>query len=64
SKPSDDKVHNKIELKTQRKLLRNNGTSAEATLWLLLKGKQLERRKFRFRNLLVSSAHPETTCHL
>ncbi|MEO5602644.1 MAG: endonuclease domain-containing protein, partial [Cyclobacteriaceae bacterium] len=47
SKPSDDKVHNKIELKTQRKLLRNNGTSAEATLWLLLKGKQLEGRKFR-----------------
>ena len=47
SKPSDDKVHNKIELKTLRKLLRNNGTSAEATLWVLLKGKQLQGRKFR-----------------
>ena len=34
-------------LKDKRKKLRNNATSAEATLWLFLKGSQLEGRKFR-----------------
>jgi len=38
---------NKIELKQVRKKLRNNSTSAEASLWKLLKDKQLEGRKFR-----------------
>ena len=46
-KPSEEKIHNKIELKGKRKFLRNNSASAEAMLWLLLKGKQLEGRKFR-----------------
>ena len=38
---------NKIEYKRYRKDLRNRSTSAEATLWNLLKNKQLEGRKFR-----------------
>ena len=38
---------NKIEFKHYRKDLRNRSTSAEATLWNLLKNKQLEGRKFR-----------------
>ena len=42
-----DQIHNKPELKAFRRSLRNNSTSAEATLWKLLKGKQLEGRKFR-----------------
>ena len=41
------KIHNRKYLKSYRKQLRNNLTSAEATLWTLLKGKQLEGRKFR-----------------
>lgn len=40
-------INNKLELKEFRKNLRNNSTSAEATLWIHLKNKQLERRKFR-----------------
>ncbi|WP_255518216.1 endonuclease domain-containing protein [Fulvivirga sp. M361] len=40
-------LYNKPELKKFRKELRNNGTSAEATLWTMLKNKQLEGRKFR-----------------
>lgn len=40
-------VNNKPELKGFRKNLRNNLTSAEATLWLQLKGKKLAGRKFR-----------------
>nr|WP_255552094.1 endonuclease domain-containing protein [Roseivirga sp. E12] len=36
-----------MALKERRKHLRNNGTSAEATLWTLLSNKQLEGRKFR-----------------
>jgi len=35
------------QLKTNRRALRNNLTSAEATLWLLLKNKQLDGRRFR-----------------
>ena len=38
---------NKSELKSVRKDLRNNGTSAEATLWKLIKGKQIDGLKFR-----------------
>ena len=41
------KIHNRQDLKSRRKDLRNFGTSAEASLWLRLKGKQLEGRKFR-----------------
>ena len=42
-----DRAHNKKYLKEKRKHLRNNGTSAEATLWRLLSNKKLEGRKFR-----------------
>ena len=38
---------NKSELKSVRKDLRNMGTSAEATLWKLIKGKQIDGLKFR-----------------
>jgi very-short-patch-repair endonuclease len=41
------RIHNKPELKSYRKHLRNNGTSAEAVLWCQLKNRQLENRKFR-----------------
>jgi very-short-patch-repair endonuclease len=34
-------------LKSFRSTLRNNTTSAEAELWLMLKSKKLEGRKFR-----------------
>ena len=40
-------IHNKPELKTLRKKLRNNSTSAEAVLWIQLKQRQLDGRKFR-----------------
>ena len=40
-------INNLPYLKTFRKELRNNLTPAEAKLWTLLKGKQLEGRKFR-----------------
>ena len=39
--------YNKAKFKDNRKQLRNNGTSAEAVLWLSLKNKQLGGRKFR-----------------
>jgi len=39
--------HNLPHLKTFRKELRNNLTPAEAKLWTLLKGKQLDGRRFR-----------------
>jgi len=38
---------NKIELKSFRRKLRNRSTSAEATLWGMLKNKQLDGKKFR-----------------
>jgi len=38
---------NRIELKEFRKRLRNKSTSAEATLWNILKNKQLKGKKFR-----------------
>lgn len=40
------KLHNKISLKNLRKKLRNNSTDAEKRLWLFLKNKQLNGRKF------------------
>ena len=40
-------INNKPALKENRKRLRKNLTSAEATLWKFLKAKQLEGRKFR-----------------
>lgn len=40
-------IMNLSYLKDRRRDLRNNLTPAEAALWTLLKGKQLEGRKFR-----------------
>ena len=42
-----ENIHNRTYLKENRKDLRNNATSAEATLWKSLQKKQLEGRKFR-----------------
>jgi len=42
-----EKLNNLPYLKSRRKDLRNHSTSAEATLWNLLKGSQLEGYKFR-----------------
>ena len=57
------RIHNKPELKSFRKQLRNNGTSAEAVLWMQLKQKQLDGRKFRRRhsigNYIVDFYCPE-----
>lgn len=44
---NEDKIFNKQTLLYKRKDLRNHGTSAEASLWNLIKGKKLEGRKFR-----------------
>ncbi len=41
------KLHNRKELQPLRKNLRNNSTSAEATLWIMLKNKQVGGYKFR-----------------
>ena len=41
------KLHNLQFLKPIRKQLRNNSTSAEATLWTILKNKQVGGYKFR-----------------
>jgi very-short-patch-repair endonuclease len=40
-------LHNRIYLKPIRKSLRNNATSAEATLWTMLKKSQVGGYKFR-----------------
>ena len=40
-------LHNRKYLKPIRKYLRNNSTSAEATLWNMLKNKQVGGYKFR-----------------
>lgn len=40
-------IHNREYLKQKRKDLRNNSTSAEATLWKFLQKSQLDGRKFR-----------------
>ena len=42
-----NQIHNRKELEEKRKHLRKHLTPAEATLWTLLKGKQLAGRKFR-----------------
>ena len=42
-----DHIFNKKHLKAKRKALRRSSTSAEATLWNLLKNRQIEGRKFR-----------------
>jgi very-short-patch-repair endonuclease len=42
-----NKIHNRIYLNEYRKKLRNNLTSAEATLWKSLQKKQFMGRKFR-----------------
>jgi very-short-patch-repair endonuclease len=42
-----NQLNNLPHLKTFRKELRNNLTPAEAKLWTLLKGKQMQGRKFR-----------------
>ena len=42
-----NKIHNRKYLNEYRKRLRNNLTSAEATLWKSLQKKQLMGRKFR-----------------
>ena len=41
------KIHNIPTLKEKRRELRQNLTPAEASLWSVLKNKQLEGRKFR-----------------
>ena len=41
------KIKNTPQLKDNRRKLRRCSTSAEAELWMLLKGKKLEGRKFR-----------------
>ena len=41
------KIHNEKRLKIIRRSLRNDSTSAEATLWQGLKKRQLQGRKFR-----------------
>jgi very-short-patch-repair endonuclease len=43
----DNLLHNRFELKSTRKELRNAMTPAEAALWKALQGSQLDGRKFR-----------------
>lgn len=40
-------LNNRPELRSRRRDLRNNSTSAEAVLWTMLKNSQLEGLKFR-----------------
>ena len=40
-------LYNQKELKEKRKELRSNSTSAEAVLWRMLKGKQIEGKRWR-----------------
>jgi len=44
------RLHNKESLKGIRKYLRNHATSAEASLWNMLKNKQVGGLKFRRQN--------------
>ena len=46
-KMSQLQIHNRKEFENIRKSLRKKLTAAEATLWVLLKDKQLDGRKFR-----------------
>ncbi|HCE57111.1 MAG TPA: cytosine methyltransferase [Prolixibacteraceae bacterium] len=43
-------LHNRTDMKPIRKYLRNHATSAEATLWTILKNKQVGGLKFRRQN--------------
>jgi very-short-patch-repair endonuclease len=43
----NNNLFNRKDLKSYRSFLRNKATSAEATLWNILKSKQLDGRKFR-----------------
>ena len=40
-------LYNQKDLKEKRKELRSNSTSAEAVLWSMLKGKQIEGKRWR-----------------
>ncbi|MFD0965189.1 endonuclease domain-containing protein [Pseudofulvibacter geojedonensis] len=57
------RIHNRKYLVDFRKFLRNNVTSAEATLWNSLKGKKVEGLKFRrqhsIENYIVDFYCPE-----
>ena len=56
------RTHNKSELTTQRKTLRNNSTSAEAMLWSMLKSRQLGvkfRRQFSVEQYVLDFYSPE-----
>ena len=56
------RTHNKSELTTQRKTLRNNSTSAEAMLWNMLKSRQLGvkfRRQFSVGQFILDFYSPE-----
>lgn len=56
------RTHNKSELTTQRKTLRNNSTSAEAMLWSMLKSRQLGvkfRRQFSVGQFILDFYSPE-----
>lgn len=46
-KSNNNQIHNRKHLESFRKNLRNNATSAEASLWKYLQRSQLEGRKFR-----------------
>ncbi|MFN3315949.1 MAG: Eco57I restriction-modification methylase domain-containing protein, partial [Raineya sp.] len=58
-----EQLNNLPHLKTFRKELRNNLTPAEAKLWTMLKGKQMDGRKFRrqhsFANYILDFYCPE-----
>jgi very-short-patch-repair endonuclease len=58
-----EKFNNKLSLKDERKMLRNNPTEAEKLLWLNLRGKKLNGRKFRrqhsFGNYIMDFYCPE-----
>ncbi len=56
-------MHNRLELKSYRKDLRNHLTPAEAELWKYLKDSQLKGKKFRrqhsIKNFIVDLYCPE-----
>ena len=56
-------LYNIKNLKEKRKELRSNSTSAEAVLWKMLKGKQIEgkrwRRQFSIGNFILDFYCPE-----
>jgi very-short-patch-repair endonuclease len=58
-----EQLNNKFSLKEVRKMLRNSPTEAEKLLWLNLRGKKLNGRKFRrqhsFGNYIMDFYCPE-----